>query len=170
MNITEGSSDLNVKKANELTDFISGFAAIRLSQILAHAEQLLSVIQKWKMAEIDHWLELLESGGEIAVHADIEHSKREGRAPAEMFFDSTAWGIEVEDSECGRKLNIQDLPDSARSFLFTFIQNSEFQIDSDLEGMPDYQLNLFLESFEYLSPEEIVSHINRLLERFFAND
>jgi hypothetical protein len=162
--IVDGSTDADAEKDKELVDFVSGTIDLSLSQILSHIERLLLVVQKWGMAGIKDWLDLLEKGGEAAVHADIELAIREGRAPADMFFDWAAWGGAVEDSEYGRLLNIQDLPDSARSFLCNFIDTSEYQIDPELEGLPDYELYLFLESLEHLDPAAIIALVKRLLE------
>ncbi len=164
----DGSTDADVEKDKELADFVSGTIDLSLSEILWQIERLLFVIQKWGMAGIKDWLELLEKGGEAAVHADIELAIREGRAPADMFFDWAAWGQGVDESEFGRLLNIQDLPDSALAFFCNTIDISGFQIDPDLDGQPDYDLGLFLESLSYLEPAEITAHIARLLNEYIS--
>lgn len=102
------------------------------------------------------------------MHAHFEQAIRKGRAPAEAFFDPGAW--DPESSDYGRLLNIQDLPDSAKLFFCNFIEMSEYEINQELEGLPDYELYLFLETLEYLDPKEIVLHMNRVLEGFFANE
>jgi hypothetical protein len=166
--IVNGSTDTDAEKDKELVDFVSGTIDLSLSEILSHIERLLLLVQKWGMAGIKNWLELLEKGGEAAVHADIELAIREGRAPADMFFDWAAWGQGVDESEFGRLLSIQDLPDSALAFFCNTIDISGFQIDPDLDGQPDYELGLFLESISYLEPAGITAQIARLLKEHIS--
>ena len=166
LEIVDGSTDADAEKDKELRDFVSGTIELSSLQILSYLERLLFVVQKWGMDGIKDWLELLEKGGEAAVHADIELAIREGRAPADMFFDWAAWGGAVEESENGLLLNIQDLPDSARLFFCNFIDVSKYQIDPALEGLPDYELYLFLEGIEYLDPVTIIAQVKRLLEEY----
>lgn len=162
----DGSADKDAEQDKELGDFISGRSNLYLLDVLSHVERLLLVLQKWRMAGEQDTVELLEKGGVAAVEAQLEELIRLGRAPSEAFFDIAAWTDVAEDSEYGRLLNIQDLPDSARSFFEKRIGDSEFQIDPDRDGMPDYELYLFKESHTYLEPAEITAHMTRLLIKY----
>lgn len=161
LEIVDGSTDADAEKDKELHDFTSGRLNLDCLDLLSHAERLLLVIQKWRMAGEQHTVEILEKGGTAAMDAHIQEDIRAGRAPEWAFFDPGAW--DPESSDYGRLLDIQDLPDSAKLFLCNTIDTSAFQIDSALDGQPDYELGLFVESYTYLEPSEIISHMTRLL-------
>lgn len=163
------SADQDAEKDKELDDFVSGEVSLDLLDVISHAERLLLVLQKWTMAGFQVTVALLEKGGVATIEAQLEEAIRLGQAPSEAFFDIAAWTDVAQDSEYGRLLNIQDLPDSARSFLLNSIGQSEFQIDPDLEGIPDYDLSLFVEGLTYLEPLEITSHLTRLIIKYFSN-
>jgi hypothetical protein len=157
----DGSTDADAEKDKELRDFTSGRLKLDVLELLSHAERLLLVVQKWRMAGEQHTVEILEKGGMAAMDAYIQEDIRAGRAPEWAFFDPAAW--DPESSDYGRLLDIQDLPDSAKLFFCNTIDTSAFQIDPDLDGQPDYELGLFVESYTYLEPAEIISHAARLL-------
>ena len=160
---SSGESD---EKNAEILDFTSGKVDLYLSEILNHLERILFAIQKQKMDGVSHWVDLLQAGGVAAVEAEINDAILEGRAPADMIFDSVAWEVGVQESDNGQLLNIQDLPISAEDFFRNLIVPSTFEIDPALEGQPDYALNLFLERLTNLKPTEIVIQISRVLSEF----
>jgi hypothetical protein len=159
----DGSADSDESKDRELVDFTSGRFNLDFFDALSHVERLLLVLQKWRMAGEQDTLEMIRKEGVGAIHAEIDRGIAAGHLPSWAFFDLAAWEGAVEDSEYGRLLNIQDLPDSARSFIEERIGESEFQIDPEREGMPDYELYLFMEGHTYLEPTEVTAHITRLL-------
>ncbi len=165
----DGSTDADAEKDKEVRDFISGITNLDLFDALAHVERLLSVIQKWRMTGEQDTLETIRKQGVGAIHAEIDRGIAAGHLPSWAFFDLAAWEGAAEDSEYGRLLNIQDLPDSARSFIEERIGESEFQIDPEREGMPDYELYLFMEGHTYLEPAEITAHITRLLIKYVTH-
>jgi len=151
---------------NEVKNFTSGKVDLRLDQLLSYLERLLLVMQKMNMDGEKQTVELLEKGGVSAIQAEIDRDIASGHLPSWAFFDLAAWEGAAEDSEYGRLLNIQDFPDSARSFIEDRIGDSIFQIDAELEGQPDYDLYLFVESHTYLEPAAIITHVKRLLEEY----
>jgi hypothetical protein len=159
----DGSADSDESKDRELVDFTSGRFNLDFFDALSHVERLLLVLQKWRMAGEQDTLEMIRKEGVGAIHAEIDRGIAAGHLPSWAFFDLAAWEGAAEDSEYGRLLNIQDLPDSARSFIEERIGESEFQIDPEREGMPDYELYLFMEGHTYLEPTEVTAHITRLL-------
>jgi hypothetical protein len=165
----EGSVDADAAKDKELVDFTSGRIELDFFDVLDHAERLLLVLQKWRMTGVQDTVEILKKEGVGAIEAEIDRDIAAGHLPSWAFFDLAAWEGAAEDSEYGRLLNIQDLPDSARSFIEDRIGESEFQIDPERDGMPDYELYLFMESHTYLDPEEITSHITRLLLKYVSH-
>jgi hypothetical protein len=164
----DGSADANAEKDRELGDFTSGIINLDLREILSHAERLFSVIQKWRMVGEQNTVELLEKSGIAAIHAETDRDIAAGHLPSWAFFDLAAWEGAVEDSEYGRLLNIQDFPNSARLFIEDRIGDSNFQIDSDLEGQSDYELYLFMEGHTYLEPAAIIAQVKRLLEEYIS--
>lgn len=164
----DGSVDANTEKDREIGDFTSGIIDLNLFGILSHTERLFSVIQKWRMAGERETAELLEKSGIAAIHAETDRDIAAGHLPSWAFFDLAAWEGAVEDSEYGRLLNIQDFPNSARLFIEDRIGDSIFQIDSNLEGQPDYELYLFMEGHTYLEPAAIIAQVKRLLEEYIS--
>lgn len=153
-------------KNAEISNFAAGNLALHLGEILNYIDRSLFVIQKRGIDGVQDWLQLLQTGGVAAIESDIDNAIREGRAPADMFFDLAAWESEVEDSDYGRLLNIQDLPTSTRAFFENLIDPSKYEIDPDLEGQPDYALFLFLEGLTYFEPSEITSQVSRVFKGF----
>jgi hypothetical protein len=153
---------------NEVKNFTSGKVDLRLDQLLSYLERLLLVMQKMNMDGERQTVELLQKGGVAAIQAEIDRDIAAGHLPSWAFFDLAAWEGAAEDSEYGRLLNIQDFPDSARSFLENRIGESEFQIDPEREGLPNYELYLFMESHKYLEPGEVMNHITRLLQEYIS--
>ena len=164
----DGSVDANAEKDREIGDFTSGIIDLNLFGILSHTERLFSVIQKWRMAGERETAELLEKSGIAAIHAETDRDIAAGHLPSWAFFDLAAWEGAVKDSEYGRLLNIQDFPNSARSFIEDRIGDSNFQIDSDLEGQSDYELYLFMEGHTHLEPAAIIAQVKRLLEEYIS--
>lgn len=150
----------------EVRDFTSGKAELRLVQILSYLEHLLLVMQKMNMDGERQTVDLLEKGGVAAIQASIDRDIAAGHLPSWAAFDLAAWEGAVEESEYGRLLNIQDFPDSARSFFENRLGGSEFQIDPEREGLPNYELYLFMESHKFLEPAEIIVHVKRLLNEY----
>ena len=163
----DASTDADAAKDKELRDFISGVANLDLFDVLSHVERLLSVIQKWRMAGEQDTVELLEKGGMAAVNAQINELISAGRAPEWAFFDPGAW--DPESSDYGRLLEIQDLPDSAKSFLCNTVDSLALQIEPIIDGQADSDLNLFIEGDTYLEPAEITAHITRLLIKYVTH-
>lgn len=159
----EGSVDADAAKDEELVDFTSCRIELDFFDVLSHAERLLLVLQKWRMTGEQDTVEILKKEGVGAIKAEINRDIAAGHLPAWAFFDLAAWESAAEESEYGRLLNIQDLPDSAKLFFCSTIDISAFQIDPALDGQPDYELGLFVESYTYLNPEEITGHMTRLL-------
>ena len=155
-------------RTNEIKNFTSGKVELLLVQILSYLERLLLVVQKMNMDGERQTVEILQKGGVAAIQAEIDRDIAAGHLPSWAFFDLAAWEGAAEDSEYGHLLNIQDFPDSARSFLENRIGEKEFQIDPEREGLPNYELYLFMESHKYLEPGEVMNHITRLLQEYIS--
>lgn len=157
------------ERNNEIRDFTSGKVELRLDQILSYLERILLVLQKIKMDGEQQTVELLQKGGVAAIQAELDKDIAAGHLPSWAFFDLAVWEGAAEDSDFGRLLNIQDFPDSAKLFFCDTIDISAFEIDPDLDGQPDYELGLFVESLTYLEPAKITAHITRLLMKYFSH-
>jgi hypothetical protein len=166
--MTKIFSDYDAEKDSEINDFADGRIALHRPAILIYVLLKLLDLQKQGMEGVSHWRELLQTGGVSAVEADIDHAIREGRAPADMFFDLAAWEDHVQDSEYGRLLSIDDLPVSAKAFFENLIDLSKYEIDPDLDGQPDYDLYLFLEGIVCFEPTEIITQVARVFEKLVA--
>ena len=163
----DGSADSDESKDKELADFTSGRVNLDFFDALSHVERLLLVLQKWRMAGEQHTVEILEKGGMAAMNAQIQEDIRAGRAPEWAFFDPGAW--DPESSDYGRLLDIQDLPDSAKSFFCNTVDSLALQNEPIIDGQADSDLNLFIEGDTYLEPAEIMAHITRLLIKYVTH-
>jgi hypothetical protein len=155
-------------RTNEIKNFTSGKVDLPLVQIFSYLERQLLLLQEINMEGEKQTIELLQKDGVAAIQAEIDRDIAAGHLPSWAFFDLAAWEGAAEESEYGRLLNIQDFPDSARLFLENRIGEAEFQIDPEREGLPNYEVFLFMESHKFLEPAEVMNHITRLFEEYIS--